>query len=151
MRMASCFAGSGFGFVTLVPLLRCGRSCSGASRRQSQTFRKSLVERRNQLRVAGLALQTAIDLDASDLKKTHEPVEARPHIGFLQSFQRAGKKTTRCGIYLRIKPRREARWLPAFLHIAAALVLRACQPFGICNGFVAITALLADGHTRSAQ
>src|ERR1700690_203090 len=99
MRMASCFAGSGFGFVTLIPRLRCGRSCSGASRRQGQTLRKSFVERRNQLHVTRLALQTAVDLDAGALKKTNEPVEARPHIGFLQSFQRAGKKTTRCGIY----------------------------------------------------
>src|SRR5580700_1195009 len=122
MRMAWCLAGSGLGFVTLIPLLWRGRICSHAGRRLGETLGKSFVERGNQLRIAGLAFQTPVDLDAGSLEKTNESIEARPHICLLQSFQRPGKKATRRRIYFRIEPGRKAGRLAAFLHVRAALV-----------------------------
>src|SRR5271169_1997675 len=151
MRMASCLAGSGLGFVTFIPFSQSGRIFSCADRRLSEPLRKSSVERGNQLRVGHIAFQTAVNFDAGGFKKANESIEAASDVGLFQSFQRAGKKTTRRSIYFRIKPRREACRLPAFPYVGAALVLRARQPLGIGRGLFAMRTLLADGHARAAQ
>src|SRR5580658_1746338 len=120
IEISLCLTGSGFGFFTRALLFSLRDS---ACRNPLDGI--VVVHPSDQAGVLQFSTQAAIDLDARGFEETNKAVEARPHIGCLQGFERVGEKAVGHRADRGVSPCGQAGRLASFAKIGTSLVFGA--------------------------